>query len=282
MSVDVLQEKIRKLKNPTILELMPMALPGMYSGVQGYGDYCVALLEAMKGLIPGVRIRFSAFALLGEDGILQLKRVLKAAAGLHYYVILDAPEQLSTNMADVTAKMLLGPDSAFLCDGVVVGSYAGSDVWKAYLPYCREGKKDLYCVVRTGNKSASELQDLLAGSRMVHLVAADHANRYGEDMVGKFGFSRVAVMAAASSAESLRQLRTKYPRLFLLVDGLDYPSANAKNCSGAFDRYGYGAAVCCGPGITEAWTQEQGDPIAQAVAAAERVKRNLGRYVTIL
>ena len=93
------------------------------------------------------------------------------------------------------------------------------------------------------------------------------------------------VLAAASSAESLRNLRSKYPKLFLLLDGYDYPNANAKNCSNAFDKYGHGAAACGGTGITCAWKaaeSEGEDYPEQAKTAAERMKKNLTRYVTVL
>ena len=95
----------------------------------------------------------------------------------------------------------------------------------------------------------------------------------------------MGILAAASSAESLRSLRSKYPRLFLLLDGYDYPNANAKNCANAFDKFGHGAAACGGTGISCAWKQtESGDSdwLAHARAAADRMKKNLTRYVTIL
>ena len=140
-------------------------------------------------------------------------------------------------------------------------------------------------MTRTANKSAPELQDLLSGTRLVHTVAADHVNRYGEGTEGKHGYTRVGILAAASSAESLRTLRAKYPRLFFLVDGFDYPNANAKNCAQAFDKYGHGAAVCGGTAITCAWKKAESDGsdwLAYARSSAERMKKNLTRYITIL
>ena len=75
------------------------------------------------------------------------------------------------------------------------------------------------------------------------------------------------------------------PKLFFLLDGYDYPNANAKNCSFAFDKYGHGAAACSGTGITCAWKQAESDGadwLDQAKSAAERMKKNLTRYVTVL
>ena len=92
-------------------------------------------------------------------------------------------------------------------------------------------------------------------------------------------------MAGANSADSLRQLRAKYPKMFLLVDDLDYPGCNAKNCSHAFDQFGYGAVCCSGSSITLAWKNAKTDGqdfAAQALTAAERMRHNLTRYTTIL
>ena len=288
MSVDILQEKIRKTKNPSVLELvLPVSdLPPQFpQNGEGYAAFCRELLEYFQGSIPAVRVSFTAFALLGHDGLYHLSETLKKAAELGYYVLLDAPEILSPTSAKMTAESLLGEGSIYPCDGLVISGYLGSDVIKPFLPYCKKEKKSLFVVARTANKSAPELQDLLAGTRLVHAAAADHVNRYGGDTAGKSGYTNEGILAAASRAESLKNLRIKYPKLFLLVDGYDYPNANAKNCANAFDKFGHGAAVCGGTGITCAWKEaESGEEawLDHAKAAADRMKKNLTRYVTVL
>lgn len=289
MSVDVLQTRIRKMKNPAMVnltmdpsELPPQLLEG--GAAAGYGTFCRELLQALKGIVPAVRISFTPFALLGSDGLGVLSDVLRAAAQLGYYVALEAPQILSPGMAAMTARMLFGEDSAFPCDGLIVNGYLGSDIVKPFLASCKEGK-DLFCVVRSSNKSAPEIQDLLTGSRLVHAAAADLYNRFTDKSVGKSGYARLAIMAGAGSAESLRTLRAKYPRLFILVDDLDYPGCNAKICSNAFDKFGHGAVCCSGYGITLAWKNAGSDGqdyVDQAVAAAERMRNNLTRYTTVL
>ena len=252
---------------------------------RGYGAFCRELLTGLKGIVPAVRVSFASFALLGAEGMAELTETLKTASELGFYVAMDAPEILSPAAAKMTAEGIWGEGSAFPCDGLVISGYPGSDVIKPFLLSCKEGKKDIFVVTRTANKSAPELQDLLAGSRLVHTVAADHVNRYGSETAGKFGYTRVGILAAASSAESLRTLRAKYPKLFLLLDGYDYPNSNAKNCSFAFDKFGHGAVACCGASITAAWKQAESDGsdfVEHAAAAADRMKKNLTRYVTIL
>lgn len=288
MAIDILQEKIRKSKNPSMLEL-GMALselpPQFETSAAGLGMFCRELLDGLKGIVPAVRFSFAAFTLLGPDGMEELLHTMKAASDMGYYVAMDAPELISPAAAKLVADAIWGEGSGYTCDGLIISGYAGSDVIKPFLPYCKNAKKDIFVVARTANKSAPELQDLLAGSRLVHIAAADHVNRYGSDTEGKFGYTRVGIMAAASNGDSLRALRAKYPKLFLLLDGYDYPNANAKNCSYAFDKFGHGAAAAGGSAIYSAWKladSDGSDYLDHAKAAAERMKKNLTRYITIL
>lgn len=292
MSIDVLQEKIRKTKNPSMVDLAlgagdlpPQLLSEEGSAAKAYGRFCRELLGALKGAVPAVRVGFTAFALLGPEGLMELMNVLATAKDIGYYVALEAPYILSPMMASATAETVFGENAIYPCDGLIISAYPGSDIIKPFLPYVKEGKKDLFPVVRTSNKTAPEIQDLLTGSRLVHTAAADLVNRFGEVNTGKFGYGRVSIVAGANSAESLRALRMKYPRLFLLLDDMDYSGCNAKNCANAFDKFGHGAVACAGPTITMAWKLAQTDGmdyLEQAVAAAERMKKNLMRYTTVL
>jgi orotidine-5'-phosphate decarboxylase len=289
MSIDKLHEKIRKLKNPSVIDfgIKPDRLPPhlLEEGeLPGYVRFCNELMGALKETVPAVRFPFGAFALYGPEGLAALQGLLKRAGELGFYVLLDSPEILSPWAADRTAQLIF-EENAFICDGLIIGSFIGSDGVKPFLPYCKDGSKALFVVVRSPNKSASELQDLLTGTRLVHVAASEMVNRFGETILAKCGYSRVGIAASAGAPDSLRNLRTRHNRMFLLVDGLDYPSGNAKNCSFAFDRFGYGAAVCAGPSITAAWKIAETDGkdyVAQAQQAAERMKKNITRYITIL
>ena len=60
---------------------------------------------------------------------------------------------------------------------------------------------------------------------------------------------------------------------------------NAKNCSYAFDKLGHGAAACAGSSVTAAWLEEGTDGsqyLEQALQAAERMKKNITRYIVVL
>ncbi|MBQ6997143.1 MAG: hypothetical protein IJO72_04765 [Oscillospiraceae bacterium] len=287
MAIDKLHDKIRRMKNPSMLDLTAPqdAIPAHIqqgSAIENYALFCRELMQALKETIPAVRFRFDAFALLGGAGLSTLSALLKEAQELGYYVLLDAPGILTPDDAQMTADVIFGGET-YPCDGLLISPYIGSDAVKPFIPYCK-ADKDLFVVVRSANKSALELQDLMTGTRLVHTAAMDMISRLGENLFGKSGYSRVCAAVSAGAPNSIRSIRSSYKYTYLLVDGLEYPSGNHKNCSYAFDRFGYGAVVSAGTSVTAAW-KENGtdgtDYIAQAVEAADRMKKNLLRYVTI-
>ena len=291
MSVDILHEKIRKLKNPSMVDfgIEDSAIPAHLLEEEGsflaaYVRFCKEMMEGLKQTVPAVRFNFDTFALMGAEGIAALTDLLRFAAEQDFYVLLDGPQILSPWDADRAADAIFHKD-AFACDGLMINPYIGSDAVKPFLPYCKEKLKDLFVVVRSPNKSALEIQDLYTGSRLVHSAVAEMVNRFGETLYGKCGYSRLGAAVSAGSPTSVRTLRGGYNRMFLIVDGLDYPSGNYKNASLAFDRFGYGAVVCAGPSVTAAWKETESDGqdyVAWAVKAAENMRKNILRYVTIL
>ena len=282
MSMDVLKNKIRKLRNPSALTIAPTldTLPPQYTGIAGMGEYCRRVLEALKGQLPAVKVSFSHFALLGCEGLQELKSVLDTAAKLGYYVILDWQRQEDEASAKAAAKLLLSGE-LWPCDAVVLSCYPGSAAVKPYIQEANAEKKDVFVVLKTAGKSGSELQDLQTGGRTVYTAGADLLAKWGDPAVERCGYSRVAAVGNASHMASLKVLREKYPRLFLLVDGLEAGNANARNASFAFDRMGYGALVCCN--LLTAWIENpENDPVEEVVSAAQKMKRNISTYVTVL
>lgn len=290
MSIEQLHNRIRRLKNPSMVsfEIFPDDLPPQILEQEGtvskaYNRFCCELLHSLKDIVPAVRFSSTVFFSIGENGCEIMSNLLRLAKSLGYYVVLDVPDVLSPCSAEWLAKTV--GSEVYNCDAIVVSPYIGSDALKPFLSSCKEGKYALFAVVRSPNKSASELQDLQFGSRQAHAAAADLVSRCGEPAIGKCGYSQIGALVSACTPDILRSLRIKYPKIYMLVDGLDYPSGNSKNCSVAFDKYGYGAVVCAGRSITTAWKDNESNEdnyLVCAKQAAEKMKRNLLRYINIL
>ncbi len=283
MSVDILQEKIRKTKCPIIVDFslradhLPQQMLDGKTEAEAMDAYCRALMTALKGKVAGVRFNFDQWAIL--ESLPVLRDLTDFAAEQGFYVLLDGPAVLTPWAAERAACLF---DRFESVNGMVICPYLGSDAFKPFVEYCKKDRS-VFFAVRTPNKSAAELQDMMTGSRLVHVAAADHVKRLGETVIGKCGYSQLGALTAATSGNAVMGLRSKYNRMFLLVDGLDYPGGNGKNCSYGFDRFGHGCAMSVGPAITGAWKEVEGlDPAEAAVQAVERIRNNMARYITIL
>lgn len=291
MSIDTLQSKIRRQENALMVDfsvdpalLPPVILEQHEDLCDAYKSFCDQLLTTLKGKVAAVRFSVIHFVLLGDRGLPVLSELLNKASAMGFYTLLDVFGISSALAAKRAAERIWGEESPLPCDGILISGYWGTELIKPFMPYCEEKKKDIFVAVRSTNKSSSEIQDLLVGGRTVHMAAADYVNRYSASTVGQFGFSNVCIAASATMGDSIKMLRSRYPKMFILIDGLDAPGANAKNASYGFNNLGYGAICCLGSSVTCAWSQPEyaGMNFAEAAAAAaEKAQCKVDRYVTI-
>ena len=306
MSIDVLQAKIRKTKNPTMVgldptpDLLPPALTEAAFAEKGaspaglalaYERFCTGILDALKGFVPAVKVQSACFTALGHEGVAAMERVLAYAAKQKYYVLLETMRSDVGHIAALTAQTVFGGlrvgEETFLpypCDGLVLNGYLGSDGIKPYLPWLKgDSPKNLFIVVKSSNRSSAEVQDLISGDRVIHTAMADLTLRWSTDLFGKCGYGEVGAVVGGLAPRTIQNLRKRYDTLFFLVPGYGAQGGVAKHASYAFDRFGHGAIVSASRSILGAWQQaEDGDFKAAALAAAEKMKRQLDTYVMVL
>ncbi len=307
MSIDLLQEKIRKLKNPVMFGLDPYLpiLPRhivseafeahgqtLKAAGEAYFRFCTELLDALCDIVPAVKLQSACFEALGAEGIAQMQRLSKYAHEKGYYVLLDSMRGDIGSVAEIYAQAMFGSVSVgtesyrlYDCDGLTVNSYLGSDGVKPFLPYCKNEGKNIFLLLKTSNKSSREVQDLLSGDRVVYTAMADLAQRWSEGLYGKNGYSQIGAVVGATFPQTLRLLREKYDRLFFLVPGYGAQGGTAKNVQFAFDRFGHGAIVTASRSIICAWQKTDSDGrdyVNHARAAALKMKNDIGKYVTVL
>lgn len=307
MSIDVLQDKIRKLKNPVMFGLDPYLpiLPrhivkeayeehgqSLEAAGEAYYRFCTELLDALADIVPAVKLQSACFEALGAEGIRQMQRISKYAHEKGYYVLIDSMRGDVGNVAEIYAQAMFGTVSVgetshklYECDGLTVNSYLGSDGVKPFLPYCKQEGKNIFLLLKTSNKSSREVQDLLSGDRVVYTAMADLALRWSEGLFGKHGYSQIGAVVGATFPQTMKLLREKYDRLFFLVPGYGAQGGTAKNVQFAFDRFGHGAIVTASRSIICAWQKTESDGrdyLDRARDAALKMKNDIGKYVTVL
>lgn len=307
MSIDVLQEKIRRLKSPVMLGLdpyLPILPPHLVrdafeaqgqtpaAAAAAYYRFCTELIDSLGELVPAVKLQSACFEALGADGIAQMQRISHYAAERGLYVLMDSMRGDVGNIAEIYAQAMFGQvpigqaaHSLYACDGLTVNGYLGSDGIRPFLPYCRDAGKSIFLLLKTSNRSSREVQDLLSGDRVVYTAMADLAMRWSTGLFGQSGYSAIGAVVGATYPETLHLLREKYDRLFFLVPGYGAQGGTAKNVQFAFDRFGQGAIVSASRSIVCAWQKTDSDGMdycAHAVAAVEKMKKEISRFVVIL
>lgn len=306
MSIDALQAKIHKLKSPVMVGLDPspeLLPPALLDGARAdHGDnvralaaayerFCEGILEAVDGVAPAIKLQERCFLSLGAEGVCAMQRLMEKAAGMGYYVLLDSNFASVEHIAKLYADGLFGQiplgDSAlapYCCDGLTINGYLGGDNVRPFLPYCRERQKNLFCYVRTSNKSSREVQELISGDRLVYTAVTDLIMRWSIDLFGKNGYSEIGAVVGANQPDAIRSLRQKYDRIFLLVIGYGAQGGHARGVQYAFDKLGRGAIVSASRSILGAW-QKTGDGEHYAGCAREaavKMRDDIVKYLLVI
>lgn len=310
MSMDVLQEKIRKKKNPTVagldptLDYIPRRLideafakygETLRGAAEAYRLFSRGLIDALADVVPAVKPQSAYYEVLGSAGIAVLEEIVAYAREKGLYVIVDAKRGDIGSTCEAYARAYLGSVQVggntlapFDADSVTVNGYLGTDALKPFTALCRERNKSIFLLVKTSNPSSRELQDLIAGERVVHTVIADLAVRLTdkERLVGKAGWSAIGAVVGATHPQDLKALRAKYPQLFFLVPGYGAQGGRAGDVQYAFDQFGHGAIVNSSRGIMCAWKKtKDGTGMDYQEAARQeaiRMRNDICRFVTVL
>ena len=283
MSFDVLQDKIKAKKNPTVagldarVEYVPPHILKKYTALHGETlqaaalavlEFDQGLIDALADVVPAVKPQSAYFEMLGWQGMKVLEEVIAYAEAW-----------LGTSQVGGTACPV------FDADCVTLNGYMGSDAVKPFLKDCTERDKCAFVLAKTSNPSSMELQDIVAGDRLVYTVMGDLIQRLSKDDLGKYGYTRAGAVVGATHPSVLKELRYRLDKVFFLVPGYGAQGGTAADVRFAFDELGRGAIVNASRSIMCAWqkTGKDGADYQEAArAAAEKMRDEIKQYVTIL
>ena len=307
MSFDILQDKIKEKKNPTVagldarVEYIPPPILKKYTSQYGetlqaaalaVEEFDCSLIDALCDVVPAVKPQSAYFEMLGWRGMETLEEVITHAKGKGLYVIADIKRGDIGTTATAYAEGWLGTTrvgetdcAAFDADCVTLNGYMGSDAIKPFLDQCVARNKSAFVLAKTSNPSSVELQDMVAGDRVVYTVMGDLIERWGKDTAGKYGYNALGAVVGATHPSVLKELRRRLEHTFFLVPGYGAQGGTAADVRCAFDELGRGAIVNASRSIMCAWkkTGKDGMDYQEAArAAAEQMRDELREYITIL
>ena len=179
MSFDVLQDKIRAMKNPTVagldarIEYVPEHLRraafeehgvGLKGAAEAIWQFNRGLIDVLCDIVPAVKPQAAYYENLGWQGMEVLERTIKYAKEKGLFVIADIKRGDIGSTAQAYSDGWLGKTQvgdkllpAFDVDCVTVNGYMGSDAINPFLETCRAEDKCIFTLVKTSNPSSSEL-----------------------------------------------------------------------------------------------------------------------------
>ena len=307
MSFDVLQEKIRAMKNPTVagldarIEYVPEYIRqaayeqygvGLKGACEAIYQFNVGLMDALCDIVPAVKPQAAYYENLGWQGMEMLECTIRYAKSKGLFVIADIKRGDIGSTATAYAEGWLSGASiegqqfkSFDADCVTLNGYMGSDSIKPFLEAAKAEDKCAFVLVKTSNPGSGELQDVkTADGRTVYQVMGALNESIAAGTEGKYGFTMAGAVTGATYPEQIRQLRADLPHTFFLVPGYGAQGGTAADVKYAFDQQGHGAIVNSSRGIMCAWKKTGGDghDFAQAArSAAIAMRDDIAQFVTV-
>ena len=307
MSFDILQEKIREKKNPTVagldarIEYVPEYIRkaafeqygvGLKGAVEAIWQFNVGLIDALCDIVPAVKPQSAYYENLGWQGMEMLERTIRYAKEKGLFVIADIKRgDIGSTAAAYAEGWLSGAPiegqvfKSFDADCVTLNGYMGSDSIKPFLEAAKGEDKCAFVLVKTSNPGSGELQDVKAADgRTIYEVMGELNEQIAAGTEGKYGFTMAGAVTGATYPQQIQDLRSRLPHTFFLVPGYGAQGGTAADVKYAFNEKGHGAIVNSSRGIMCAWKKTGGDghDFQEAARnAAIAMRDDIAQFVTV-
>ena len=295
MSLDKLIEKVVQTANPTVVGLDPKleyvpdfikkksfaengeTLKGAAKAILKFNK---GIIDAICDIVPAIKPQAAYYEMYGYQGVKTLVKTIEYAHKKGMYVITDGKRNdIGATMeayADAhLSDVLVGSQTLepFGADALTVNGYLGTDGISPLLKVCKEKDKGIFVLVKTSNPSSGELQDRLIDGVPVYSHMGDMCEKWGSEVMGKYGYSAVGAVVGATYPEQLAEMRERLPHTFFLVPGYGAQGGGAAGVAKAFDKNGLGAIVNSSRAVMCAYQKDGCNEEEYAIAALKEVIR---------
>ncbi|MFO0782681.1 MAG: orotidine-5'-phosphate decarboxylase [Phycisphaerales bacterium] len=262
-------------KLPATLRAGHAGLPSDASAAAALERFSVAVLDAVRGLAPAVKIQAACFERHGAEGYAALARTL-AAAHEGFQVILDWKRGDIGVSAEHYAQ---ASRAALASDWTTVNSYLGTDGIEPFLqPGADEHGHGAFALVRTSNPSGDALQSLrLQDGRTVSEAVADMVAAAGVLRLGSRGYSDLGAVVGATKRADAAALRTRMPRQIFLVPGFGAQGGGVDDVLPCFNTDGQGALITASRSVIYAFKPDDARWTDSVRRAAEEFHQQIAR-----
>ncbi len=273
--IDKLIERIKILKNPTVvgldprLDLIPPYIKEEAYGLYGYSPKAAAkaflgfnkkIIDEIYDIVPAVKPQIAMYEQYGPEGIKSYIETIRYAKEKGLLIIGDIKRGDIASTAQAYAdghigKVEIGEEKhdIYGVDAITLSPYIGYDSIEPYLADCKKYRKGLFILVKTSNPNSGEIQDLDIGGQKLYEKIGEMVEVWGEKLLGENGYSSIGAVVGATHPDQAKKLRAIMPKTYFLVPGYGAQGAKAKDLKGYFNKDGLGAIVNSSRGIIAAY-----------------------------
>jgi orotidine-5'-phosphate decarboxylase len=241
--------------------------------------HCRLAIEAAGPACVAVKLQLACFERLGAPGWMALEDAAAAAREHGLLVIADAKRGDVPITARAYAQALVGetdtpygPVPGLGADAFTANPLLGRDALEPLVDAAKSAGAGCFCLVRTSNPGAADLQDVPAPQAPLHERIARMVDELGADAVGASGLSAIGAVTGATAPSLLGRLRELMPHTIFLLPGVGAQGGSVDDLGPAFAPGPAGGLVSASRGIVRAFTEARGDPATAAARAAEEVR----------
>jgi orotidine-5'-phosphate decarboxylase len=233
------------------------------------------IVDAVAPHAVAIKPQLAFFEALGPEGMRAFEEVCAYARAAGLLVIADGKRGDIGSTARAYASAYLEPheEREALADALTVNTYLGGDSIEPFLQACRLHGAGIFCLVRTSNSGASDVQELtLSDGRRVWQQVAELVGEWGADLTGERGLSSVGAVVGATVPRVVAEARRLLPRAVLLLPGVGAQGATAADVARAFTSGPASALVTASRSVIFAYRGGSADWRTAAGAEAARLR----------
>jgi orotidine-5'-phosphate decarboxylase len=227
-----------------------------------------------------VKPQLACFERLGADGWAALEQTVAAAHEHGLLVLADGKRGDVPVTARAYGQALVGETAGpwgrtagLGADAFTANPLLGRDSLEPLVEAADAAGAGCFCLVRTSNPGAADVQDLPGPDGPVHESLARIVAALGESRVGDCGLSSVGAVTGATRPELLARLRELMPAAIFLLPGVGAQGGTVEDLAPAFAPHPAGGLIAASRSIVDA-AGEGGDPARAAAAAAEQLRES--------
>jgi orotidine-5'-phosphate decarboxylase len=240
--------------------------------------HCRAVIDAAGPACVAVKLQLACYERLGAPGWRALVRTVGVAREAGLLTIADGKRGDVPVTARAYAQSLVGetagpygPVRGLGVDAFTASPLLGRDALEPLADAASAAGAGCFCLVRTSNPGAGELQDVPAPVRPLHERLAELVDELGRGSVGESGLASVGAVTGATRPDLLARLRELMPRAIFLLPGVGAQGGRVEELRAAFEPHPAAGLVTASRSLVDAH-RDQEEPAVAARAAADELR----------